>query len=161
MERRFLPAVYDRGKTTNGAYCTLWEGWKTRPGLDVTFQHRGQARHWAHSPRSLDGPGVYAFLYWPSNDQGARPYVLYIGSGKAVVAEVKKKAKTFIEKLHRQRTGGAVAVVETLNQAHVLEYDLIRYYSPPWNTAFRKQPRRRLRSKGKRRSTLASSWLRY
>lgn len=146
MERRFLPRVHDRGNRKDGTFCTRWEGWKKYPpNTQIRFVHCGQPRRLTNRARVRcveNTPGVYAILYYPAFNGDSKPYVLYIGStGKDLHTEAKQTIKRFADHWAQGKTGLAFASVISTKQAHDLEYFLMRYYTPPWNTAFRKAPR--------------------
>jgi hypothetical protein len=55
MERRFLRAVYDRGKRSWGAYCTRWNRWKYPKEQKIEFRYRGQPKKGGSSGNRVGG----------------------------------------------------------------------------------------------------------
>jgi hypothetical protein len=81
--------------------------------------------------------GLYAVLYEPT--KGSR-YVACVGYSKHLATELKIRYGTWDSeaRLSPRPSCFPFAAYYLPNQrdARAYEYDLIRYYSPPWNTKF-------------------------
>ena len=137
MERRFLPSLIDNEGRT-GAFATKWAGWRNprerarRITRRINISHPSNA--WSLEP---GGTGCYALLYCASPES---LYVCYIGVSGDLRSEITKRIREFgIEEALFPFTA---VYIPNLKLAAAYEDDLIRYYCPPWNTRFSRQPMR-------------------
>lgn len=141
VHRRWLPSV-PMSKVQRGAYATEWEGWTKAWKRDI---HSEKVWKWNPKPievlweqdflKQVPGYfGVYVFLTHNN-------YVLYLGRGTQLGKRIRssyKNDKKFpgYMKDHIRKFAAHRALNEALMK--YMEFDLLRYYTPPWNTKFSK-----------------------
>jgi hypothetical protein len=140
-ERRLLRALTNHN-AGSGAFATRWKGWVP---ANRVVNDRGR--------KNLDHPdgirdvekamGVYAVMYEPTPRS---LYVVYVGYSKDLQRELKfryrdwSKARWF----YPRKEDYPFSTLYISNQRTATYYEdfLIRYYCPPWNTRFSRQPHR-------------------
>ena len=140
MERRALAALLDhRGRS--GAMTTRWEGW-ARNWRDRSIDFAGRINV-SHPSRILDveeRTGCYAILYQAS---ATAQYVAYVGFSASLRREILTKYKSWGDRVRPPGRFPFTAVyIANSSLARSYEDDLIRYYAPPWNIRFDRQPTR-------------------
>ena len=139
MERRIINGLPD-ARVMGGSYATRWEGWKnpsrrSLPGTSIQVR----PRHPLDICDALyDGDvGCYSIMYKSSTSS---LWVAYIGYSRVLRKEIPLKLKHFDHyESHTARYRVSVIQIPNSSVAKAYEYDLIRYYTPPWNVRYSKQ----------------------
>jgi hypothetical protein len=141
MSRRYLDIPTSR--LWGGAHATKWKGFAIAWNRYIGDEDK-ELKKW--NPRRIgedkDGVwgiedipdicGVYVFL-------NKENYVLYVGCSKGwLFSEIKSRYRRFqnYEKNYVKLFAAHQAISARL--AENMESDLLRYYTPPWNTKFSK-----------------------
>jgi hypothetical protein len=143
MDRRLLPALANHNNGI-GAFATKWERWIDPHDLSFEVRHYnkiGDAD--GIDDRVEEAMGVYAVLYEAS--PGSR-YVVYVGYSADLRRELKTRYHRWEEDglLYPRKSSYPFAALYIPSQKNATRYEdyLIRYYCPPWNTRFSRQPHR-------------------
>src|SRR6185295_12453373 len=145
MKRRYLSALVDNAGNP-GALATAWEGWANP--FKRALPHRGKLNptHPLDFERVENCVGCYAILYVPSSGGFGDKWVAYVGFSKRLQDELyavlNRKEQTLAPRiLWTSKFAIAAVYISSSTVARAYELDLIRYYCPPWNVRFSKQPK--------------------
>lgn len=138
MKRRWIHSI-PASKAWRGEYATKWDGWEKAWIRNVVKE---KFPRWILTSISIlkrddfksyipDYCGVYVFIN--RND-----YVLYVGRSKKLGYEILQRFRSFDKYKRKYIRKFAAHRSYNMPQAKNMEMDLLRYYTPPWDTKYHK-----------------------
>ena len=117
----------------NGAYATQWEGWVEPKLMNLTYDTATRVRRISQIDDLAPGCGCYAVLYRPGPESSPL-YCAYLGFGE-IKDRLKVHTRTF--ELSDSWYRFQAIYISRRAMAEKYEWEMLRYYCPPWNTSFK------------------------